>query len=67
VRIIGKKELKKRGCNYCLHKGLTKVEEKKFSTCPYDVCPYKVLDKYNSYEEFLKKQDFRLPLIADYK
>jgi hypothetical protein len=27
------------------------------NSCPFDKCPYEILDKYNSYEEFLKSED----------
>jgi len=33
---------------------------KKYTACPYSECPYKVLDKYESYDEFLESEDSKI-------
>lgn len=63
MRIIPFYEKKKRGCLYCLH-----VQSKKtkfgggdsHTACPFDECPYTVLEKYESYEEFMKSEDSKI-------
>lgn len=44
-------ERAKRGCAYCAD-GF-----KDGRRCSYDKCPYKVLDKYNTFGQFLKSKD----------
>ena len=53
-------EKKQRGCVYCKH-----VEHGKYGGCnrlfcPFDRCPYKVLDKYETYEEFMASEDSKI-------
>lgn len=43
-------EKRKRGCDYCADViGRWK--------CPYEECPYKELDKYSTYGQYLKSKD----------
>jgi hypothetical protein len=30
------------------------------TSCPFDECPFSVLDKYNSYEEFMASEDSKI-------
>lgn len=50
MRRLTKTEVKKRGCEYCAH-------HTGRWNCPYEECPYKVLDKYSTYGQFLKSKD----------
>lgn len=48
MRKLGKKEKKKRGCLYCL--------DRKSGKCKHDECPYRELDEYESYNDYLKSE-----------
>ena len=50
MRRLTQTEVKKRGCDYC-------AEAEVRWKCPYDKCPYTVLDKYNTFGQFLKSKD----------
>jgi hypothetical protein len=57
MRKIHREEQRKRGCFYCADKVTAHVSEdgKDIKThCPHDKCPYEVLDRYESYEDYLK-------------
>lgn len=56
MRFIKQSEIRKRGCAYCADKKGVKVMQ-----CPYGRCPYKVLDKYKTYGEFLRSEDAIVP------
>ena len=30
------------------------------TSCPHDECPYKVLDKYETYEDYMKSEDSKI-------
>jgi hypothetical protein len=32
--------------------------------CPHEICPYAVLDKYDTYEEFLKSKDSKVDVAG---
>lgn len=58
-------ERKQRGCAYCLH-----VDHEKFNgstrlTCSFDKCPYQVLEKYKTYEEFMASEDCKI-LVGEF-
>ena len=65
-RILESDEKKKRGCVYCndLIKEKGKMEERYYditiSKCPFEECPYHELDKYNTYNDYLKSEDSKL-------
>lgn len=55
--------IKKRGCKYCLDlrkkkETVTKDDggfyERTAAMCIYDQCPYTVLSKFNTYEQYFK-------------
>lgn len=52
-RKIKGREKFKRGCDYCLDVR----EEMHTYYCPYEECPYHVLDKYEFYEDYLASED----------
>lgn len=61
MRILNGFEKKKRGCIYCadveqVHHGYHGLR----NTCPHDKCPYKVLDKYKTYEQFMASEDSKI-------
>lgn len=60
MRVIPLHENRKRGCNYCFHVGRIYGKADTRIACPFDECPYKVLDKYESYEEFMASEDSRI-------
>ena len=53
-------EKKQRGCKYCLHVQIAPYSGTTRTTCPFLECPYTVLDKYNTYEEFLASEDSKI-------
>lgn len=60
MRVIHLRENKQRGCLYCLHVVQRKLGFATQTSCPFDRCPYAVLDKYETYEEFMKSEDSRI-------
>jgi hypothetical protein len=65
MRILPTFEKKKRGCAYCndmkqVHHGYQGLR----NSCPYDECPYKVLDKYDTYDQFMASEDSKIPVDA---
>lgn len=51
--------MRKRGCQDCAHVG-RKASGWLGKGCPYKECPYKVLDKYNTYEEYLASDESKI-------
>ena len=33
------------------------------TNCPYDECPYHVLDKYETYEEYVESEDSKIEAL----
>lgn len=62
MRVISKDEKIKRGCIYCIHIKKFRNHDGVRSGCQFDECPYTVLDKYESYEEFMASEDSRIPV-----
>lgn len=52
MRVVTKKEIKKRGCYYCLDY----VKKKRGKVCIHHECPYHELDKYRKYKDYLKNE-----------
>lgn len=65
VRVVHKPEMKKRGCLYCTDSELKKHGYATQTSCPHKECPYKVLDKYDTYEDFMASQDSRI-LVTEF-
>lgn len=57
MRMVPGFEKKQRGCLYCADAGTTKFKQDNRTSCPHTVCPYHVLDKYKSYDEFIASED----------
>ena len=66
MRVIPSYEKKQRGCQYCNDVGHVRNGNQglRFG-CPHDECPYKVLDKYETYEQFMKSEDSRI-LVTEF-
>lgn len=68
MRLVPAHEKKKRGCLYCANVEIVRTGGRKKDSrtaCPFDECPYKVLDKYESYEEFMKSEDSKI-LVTEF-
>lgn len=60
MRAIPCYEKRKRGCT-CCHDVVLKKKGKAFTVyCPHKECPYHVLDKYDSYEQFMASEDSKI-------
>lgn len=53
-------EKKQRGCQYCADMKLGRFDGESRTCCPFAKCPYHVLDKYDSYEEFMASEDSKI-------
>lgn len=53
-------EKRKRGCQYCLHVTSMRHKGEVRNACPFTDCPYEVLDKYETYEEFMASEDSKI-------
>lgn len=59
-RKVPKSEKVKRGCNYCAEAR----RGEHGSICPHDECPYTVLDKHETYEDYMKSEDSKIDITA---
>lgn len=53
-------EKKQRGCLYCLNVIPQRCRGQNYTSCPFEECPYTVLDKYKTYEEFMASEDSKI-------
>lgn len=60
MRVVPVFEKKQRGCVYCMEVQMTKSKGCRRCGCPHDVCPYEILDKYESYEQFMASEDSKI-------
>ncbi len=58
-RIVHLYERKQRGCVYCNYVVKGGGSGNRIA-CPFDECPYKVLEKYETYEEFMASEDSKI-------
>ena len=59
IRKLRKAEAVQRGCYFCEHK-VNKWDNSRGcnrSCCPFEKCPYGVLDKYDTYDDFVESED----------
>lgn len=64
MRTLTKKTRTKRGCDYCLDMRKEKPKEKDGKPvykCIHGKCPYHELDKHETYDDYLKSEDSRMP------
>ena len=59
VRLVSTPEKKQRGCVYCLDNvrdaNTRGIHVGRY--CPYEKCPYRELDKYKTYEQYIRSTD----------
>lgn len=66
---LSEEEKRKRGCIYCADikkiKGyhVGQVYIKAHSICPYDICPYGELDKFNTYKDYLQSDKSKFEFL----
>lgn len=60
MRCVPFYEKKQRGCQYCQNMQKENFGEGLRTACPFDECPYTVLDKYKTYEEFMASEDSKI-------
>ncbi len=60
LRLVSLYERKQRGCTYCNDVVYRGVRGSNRLACPLDKCPYKVLEKYETYEEYMASEDCRI-------
>lgn len=60
LRVVPNYEKKKRGCQYCALSEKAWVRGALRICCTKDQCPYTVLDKYSTYEEFMASEDSKI-------
>lgn len=65
MRVIPKYENKQRGCSDCLHSETKRFAQQFRVFCPHRKCPYTVLDKYKTYEEFMASEDSKI-LVGEF-
>ena len=57
VRCLKRHEIDQRGCLICADMRTAGTGKESHLACLHDECPYKVLDKYESYDEFFASED----------
>ena len=65
MRTIPNFERKQRGCAFCKDGDCRQQGRVWRIRCPYSECPYRVLDKYKTYDEFLKSEDSKI-LVTEF-
>lgn len=60
MRELKRVEKEQRGCCYCLNVKRVKRLHLPRHLCPYEKCPYQVLDKYETYEDFIESDDSKI-------
>lgn len=60
MRAVPCYEKKQRGCCYCTHVKVKAFKGDSHTACPFDVCPFHVLDKYKTYDEFMASKDSKI-------
>ena len=61
LRPLTSRDLRKRGCEWCLDHRFTIINwpgyqygNKRTHACIHDICPYRELDEYETYNDYLK-------------
>jgi hypothetical protein len=59
MRLTAVDERKKRGCTYCVDKVVVsgRYGRGRNIECPHEECPYKVLDKYDTYDDYMESKE----------
>lgn len=68
MRVLHKKEIVQRGCAYCLD-AVMKVSYLGYRArhCPFSECPYRELDEYDTYKDYLKNTKVDLGDLLGFK
>lgn len=66
MRVLTIAERKKRGCGYCANmaKAYSQRRHSFRRMCPHAECPYTVLEKYDTYEDFLQSKESGINITA---
>ena len=56
-RLLKEQERKKRGCVVCEHVSSNAWQ------CPFEVCPYRELDAFDRFQDYLKANEGTVPQI----
>lgn len=59
-RVLPGFEKKQRGCQYCDDVTTLRYEGQIRNACPFSKCPYEVLDKYRTYEQYMESEDSKI-------
>ena len=59
-RILSFREKRQRGCAYCKNVGKIRDGKAMRYGCPFDECPYHILDKHKTYEDFMASEDSKI-------
>lgn len=65
MRVLSAQEKRQHGCCCCADVAKAGVNGQVRTACPFDECPYKVLDKYESYEKYMESEDCRI-LVGEF-
>lgn len=59
MRLLTVGEKQKRGCVYCAKVRTTYIKGRgaRRLVCPHTACPYTVLDKHDTYDDYMKSKD----------
>lgn len=61
MRFLKQHDIIQRGCKICDDvRNLVDQYNRSHFTCPHAECPYSVLDKYETYDDFLKSKDSQI-------
>ena len=66
-RFVSLNENRQRGCRYCLYVSSAKRKGQNQTACPFEECQFAVLDKYNTYEEFMESEDSKILVTEFFK
>lgn len=60
MRYVSLHEKRQRGCQYCKDVQFVNFGAGTRTDCPFFKCPYTVLDKYKTYDEFMASEDSKI-------
>lgn len=63
MRFLTFDEKEQRGCVYCLNIKASQVGYRTRNLCPYEECPYHVLDNYETYEDFIESDESKIEAL----
>lgn len=63
MRLLTFKEKVHRGCFYCIDVKRISTKSGVCSSCPHDECPYHILDKYETYDDYIESDDSKIEAL----